>query len=89
MCEYALLMLNVLNILEYTQINKVLNMPEFWMCLMQSTGQGHCTNYWAAIETEMHSENCQTLKMGQFAKRIMCECRHAASNFMVGEVSWN
>ena len=35
-------------------------MPQFWMCLMQYMAQGHCTNYWAVIETEMYSEYCQT-----------------------------
>ena len=40
------------------------------MCLMQ-------TNYRAVIETEAYSEQCQTFKMGRFAKRIMAECRRA------------
>ena len=32
--------------------NRVLNMPKFWMCLMQYIAWGHCTNYRAVIETD-------------------------------------
>ena len=69
--------------------NRVLNMPEFWMGLLQYIASGHCTNYWAGIETDMHSEHCETFKMERFAKRIIPECRCATTNFSgqeVGEV---
>ena len=63
MCQYAYV---ILNINKYARIylkkkkkkkkkkkNRVLNMPEFWMCLMQCIELGHCTNYWVVIETDV------------------------------------
>ena len=64
-----------------TWINRVLNMPEFWMCLRQCIALGHCWNYWAVTETETHSEHCQTFKKKHFATRTMPECGHATRNF--------
>ena len=43
--------------------------------------QGHCTNYRAVIETELHSEDCETFKLGLFATRIVPECWHALKRF--------
>ena len=54
--EYALIMP------EYIWENKVLNMSEFWMCLIQYIVQGHCTSYWTVIEIKTYSEYCQTFK---------------------------
>ena len=56
-------------------------MPEFCVCLMWYIAQGHCTNYWAVIETGVYSENCETFKMGFFAKRIVPECWYAIKSF--------
>ena len=63
--EYTLMPQHVwicLNNAEYKWIcrhiperNRVLNMPEFWMCLMQYIAYGHCTNYWAVIETDIQN----------------------------------
>ena len=61
--------------------NRVPNMPEFWMSLMQYIVYGHCTNYWAVIETETYSEHCQTFKTERSAKIIIPECTCATRNF--------
>ena len=56
-------------------------MQEFWVCLMWYIAQGHCTNYRAVIKTELYSEDCETFKVGIFAKRIVPECWHAIKRF--------
>ena len=92
--EYTLMSQHVwicLNNAEYKWIcqhiperNRVLNMPEFWMCLMQYIAYGHCTNYWTVIETDIFRtlSHYQTFKMEHFAKRMMSECRYATRNFL-------
>ena len=87
MREYASV---TLNMIEYTGIYpkkqstefaRILNVSEFWLCLMQHITQGVFTNYWAVAEKETYSEYCQTFKMERFAKTIMPECRCATRNF--------
>ena len=75
MLGYFLIVLNALNIPKHTWINRVLNMPKFWMCLIQYIASGHCTNYWAVIETDAYSEHCQSFKIERFARRILLEYR--------------
>ena len=76
MNEYALM----LNMFEYTWINRVLNMPEFWLCLIQHIASGHSTDYCTVIETELYSEHHQTFKVEHFAKIRMPEYRCTTSN---------
>ena len=80
MREYALI---TLNFIEYagTYLKKLLDMLEFWMCLMQYIAQGRCTNYWVVTQTETYSEHSQTFKMERFAKRMRNERRCAAGHF--------
>ena len=80
MREYALI---TLNFIEYagTYLKKLLDMLEFWMCLMQHIAQGRCTNYWVVTQTETYSEHSQTFKMERFAKRMRNERRCAAGHF--------
>ena len=67
--------------LKSSQINRVQNMPEFWMCLMKYRAKGHFTNYWTVIAVLAYLEHCQTFKMERFAKRIMSECRYTTIYF--------
>ena len=96
--EYALIMFNMqfsnalitLNMIEYDGIylkNRVLNMPEFWMCLMQYIAKGHCTNYCAVIEIERRIQNTtkhlrwSALQNNKIIIIIIPECRGATQNF--------
>ena len=65
----------------YTWKDRVLNMLEFWICLMQYIVEGYCTNYWIVIDTKVYPEHCQTFKMERFAKTIIPECRCAPGIF--------
>ena len=66
-----------LNMPTFTWKNRVLDMLEFWMCLMLDivSGNCNCTNYWAVIKKETYSRHCPTFKIELFPKIIMLECR--------------
>ena len=73
MPQYAWLCLIMLSVPEYTWINRVLNITEFWICLMHYIAC-HCANYGAVIEAEAYSEHSLRFKMECFPKRILPEC---------------
>ena len=64
-----------------TGINKVLNMPEFWLSLIQCKAEYPLTNYLAIFEAEVYSDHCQAFKRKSFVKWIMLACRHALEFF--------
>ena len=50
---YALIKVNMFEYAWKYQNKQILNMPEFWTCLMQYIAWGHFTKYWAVIEIEI------------------------------------
>ena len=84
---YWICLTNTSICLKHTWINRVLNMPEFWMCLMQyivCSTQYMMQSLYKLLSNYPNRcilRHCQTFKIERFAKTIVPECRHTIRKF--------